>query len=119
MTKNQTDPKIKKFYFSKDDLDNFKTKDSVAEYINGIIHQDKMLYTQVVILPRLGLPQTTPFRLVDSDGKMALETGKDWVAIEIPSDSKRIKVENEEKNPVKLTEGEGKKSKVFKRVEKK
>ena len=104
---------VKKFYFSKDDMDNFKTKQAVAEYVNGIVHQDKLLYIQVVVLPRIGLEQTTPFRIVDADGKLAFETGKDWIAIEVPGDTKNLKV-NAQKSP--LQNGEIKTGSLPKRV---
>lgn len=85
--------KVKKFYFSDEERENFKTKDAVSDYIRGIIHQDKLLFVQVVTLPRCGLPQTTPFRIVDEDGKLALETNKEWVTIEIPASTKSLKVD--------------------------
>jgi hypothetical protein len=99
MTKKQNkveEQKAKKFYFSKEDMDNFKTKDSVVEYIQGIVHQDQLLYVQVVVLPRLGLPESTPFRIVDTEGKIAMETGKPWIAIEVPANTTRMKVSNEQ-----------------------
>lgn len=110
MQKNTTKEKsksldTKKFYFSRDDLDNFKTKDSIADYITGIIHQDKLFYIQVAIFPRLGIPQETQFRPVDNEGKPALETGKEWVAFEIPANTKKIKVADgkEEQAPTPKT----------------
>lgn len=106
---------VKKFYFSKDDMNNFKTKQAVAEYINGIVHQDKLLYIQVVVLPRIGLEQTTPFRIVDGEGKLAFETGKDWVAIEVPATTRNLKVKNAETSD--LPGGEEKESRVPKTVE--
>jgi hypothetical protein len=91
MAKEQKTKDTKKYYFSKEDLDTFKTKDAVAEYLNGIIHQDKMFYIMAVVLPKLGFDQSTPFRLIDVEGKPSLETGKTWVAFEVPSDITKIK----------------------------
>lgn len=85
--------KVKKFYFSDEERENFKTKDAVSDYLRGIVHQDKLLFIQVVTLPRCGLPQTTPFRIVDEDGKLALETNKEWMMIEIPANTKSLKVD--------------------------
>jgi hypothetical protein len=76
-------PKNKKFYFSKEDLNTLSAKDGVIEYVQGVIHQDKLFYIMAVVLPRLGLPQGTAFSPLDSDGNSALETGKMWVAIEV------------------------------------
>jgi len=102
---------IKTIYFSKEDLQNLGAKDSVSEYIQGIIHQDKLLYIQVVVLPRLGFSQDTPFRVLDEAGKNALETNKEWKSFEVPAQSERLEVVVEKEQKKKGSKKNGKKEK--------
>jgi len=102
--------KTKQFYFNKEDMKNLGAKDSVSEYMKGIIHQDKILFVQVVVLPRIGLAQGSPFKPLDKNGKPALETGLPWESFEVPTDSKKVKVEKKDGKKEVVKRGKGKKS---------
>lgn len=102
---------VKKFYFNKDDVRTFGHKNTVMEYMAGLVHQDNILHIQMIVLPRLGFDPATPFKILNEKGEPALERGGKWTAIAIPSSAKKAEVQQDAEETIN-TNGKSKKSKI-------